>query len=185
MPFLTEELWHFISKRETGEALTVSSWPDQKEFDSQKISDFEVAQEITAGIRNFRKEKNISFKESFPVYQTNGQSKLAFETCIIKLGGVERLHHEKAPEDASGGTFRVNQLEFFIPTLASEDPEAEREKLQTELDYTKGFLASVEKKLANERFVANAPEKVIAIERKKANDAKEKISLLDKRLSQL
>jgi valyl-tRNA synthetase len=76
-------------------------------------------------------------------------------------------------------------LELFIPTDAAEDPEAEKEKLTSELHYTRGFLASVEKKLSNERFVANAPENVIALERKKAADAKEKILLLEKNLAAL
>lgn len=84
-----------------------------------------------------------------------------------------------------GGSFRIQNLEFFIPTKNAEDPEAEREKLTSELTYTKGFLAAVEKKLANERFVSNAPEKVIALERKKAADAKEKILLLEKSLAAL
>ena len=81
------------------------------------------------------------------------------------------------------GSFRLNNLEFFIPTKAAEDPEAEKEKLTLELKYTRGFLASVEKKLSNERFVKNAPAQVIDLERKKAADALEKISLLEKSLN--
>ena len=81
--------------------------------------------------------------------------------------------------------FRIKNLEFFIPTNAAEDPEAEKEKLTLELNYTKGFLASVEKKLSNQRFVANAPEKVVNLEHKKASDAREKILLLEKNLKSL
>ena len=106
-------------------------------------------------------------------------------TCIIKLGALDDLIYSQAPEDTNGGSFRVSKLEFFIPTQAPEDTEAEKEKLHAELKYTKGFLASVEKKLANERFVSNAPEQVIAIERKKAADAEDKIKMLEKSLSLL
>ena len=103
----------------------------------------------------------------------------------MKLGMLDEIIYSQAPEKINGGSFRVSKIEFFIPTLAPEDPEAEKEKLQAELKYTQGFLASVEKKLANERFVANAPEQVIAIERKKASDAEEKITMLQKSLSLL
>ena len=104
---------------------------------------------------------------------------------ILRLGILDDILYSAAPENTNGGSFRVSNLEFFIPTLAPEDTEAEKDKLNSELKYTKGFLASVEKKLANERFVSNAPEQVIAIERKKAADAEEKIKMLEKSLSLL
>ena len=182
MPFLTEELWHFISPREANEALTVSSWPTSNIFNHDAVKSFESAKEIVAGIRNFRKEKNISIKEKVIVYVTNSKAILPFEASITKLGLLEALHYENAPDNRFGGSFRVEKLEFFIPTKATEDPEAEKEKLKAELRYTKGFLASVEKKLSNERFVSNAPEQVIAIEQKKAADAVDKIIMLEKSL---
>jgi valyl-tRNA synthetase len=185
MPFLTEELWHFISARATNEALTVSSWSTSEPYDSELITNFEITKEVIAGIRKFRKDKNISFKEKVTVYVTNSSAPLPHESCIIKLGMLDEIICSEAPEDLSGGSFRVSKLEFFIPTLAPEDTEAEKEKLHAELKYTKGFLDSVEKKLANERFVANAPEQVIAIERKKAADAEDKIKMLQKSLSLL
>ena len=185
MPFLTEELWHYISEREVNQALTVSSWPEALSFDNGLITDFEITKEIVAGIRNFRKDKNISFKEKITVYVTNSEKELPYQASIVKLGMLDEIIYSQAPEKINGGSFRVSKVEFFIPTLAPEDPEAEKEKLQAELKYTQGFLASVEKKLANERFVANAPEQVIAIERKKASDAEEKITMLQKSLSLL
>ena len=182
MPFITEELWHFISKRKSEEALTVSSWPIVESFDSKQITNFEFAQEIIGGIRNFRKEKNISFKEGISLYVNTTADEFNYEASILKLGGVNEIHYSSAPDDLLGGSFRINNLEFFIPTNAAEDPEAEKAKLTEELRYTRGFLASVEKKLANERFVANAPAQVIDLERKKAADAIEKISLLENSL---
>ena len=95
---------------------------------------------------------------------------------------LEGLYYENAPNESLGGSFRVDKLEFFIPAEFTEDPEAEKEKLIAELKYTKGFLDSVKKKLSNKRFVENAPEQVISIERKKAADATDKISMLEKSL---
>ena len=182
MPFLTEELWHFIRPRRENEALIVSSWPTSNTFDQETIDCFEYAKEVVAAIRNFRKDKNISIKEKVNIYITNSVVKLPFEASIVKLGMLEGLYYENAPDESLGGSFRVDKLEFFIPTEATEDHEAEKEKLIAELKYTKGFLDSVKKKLSNERFVENAPEQVISIERKKAADAKYKISMLEKSL---
>jgi valyl-tRNA synthetase len=182
MPFLTEELWHFIRPRIESEALIVSSWPTSNTFDQETIDSFEYAKEVVAAIRNFRKDKNISTKEKVNIYITNSVVKLPFEASIIKLGMLEGLYYENAPDESLGGSFRVDKLEFFIPTEVIEDSEAEKEKLIAELKYTKGFLDSVKKKLSNERFVENAPEQVISIERKKAADASDKISMLEKSL---
>ena len=183
MPFLSEELWHYITKREKEEALTVSDWPSTIKYNAKIIEDFDLAKEITVAVRNFRKEKQLSFKEEIEMYVTKNNASLPFESSIGKLSNISAIRYDSVPKNTFGGSFRVGTYEFFIPTQATNDPEAERKKLNDELTYTKGFLVSVEKKLANERFVANAPEKVIAIERKKVADAKEKISLLEKSLA--
>ena len=185
MPFLTEEIWHFIAPRTKEEALTVSEWPEPKTVDPKLVETFALAQEVIVGIRNFRKEKNLSFKEEIQLFVTKSKAPLPYEASIEKLGGISSVVYDSPSEDSFGGSFRVGTFEFFIPTKSSEDPEAERQKLNEELKYMKGFLASVEKKLANEKFVANAPEQVIANERKKVADAKEKIELLEKSLSSL
>jgi len=182
MPFITEEIWHFIASRTQEEALIVSEWPKAEPFDVTPIASFDLAREIIAGVRNFRKEKNISFKEGVELYVTKGAKDLPFEASIKKLGVIEKIHFNEPAKELSGGSFRVSAIEFFIPTTTSDDPETERKKMEEELQYMKGFLASVEKKLSNERFVANAPEKVVAMEQKKVADAKEKIALLEKSL---
>jgi valyl-tRNA synthetase len=182
MPFITEELWHYIDKRDTQEALVVSDWPKTQPTDQQCIDDFEMVKQIVAGIRNFRKEKNIGFKEQLILIS---ETQIPHPEVIQKLAQLESVEQSVQDENQALGSFRVGQSEFFIPINQAVDPEEERKKLTQELEYAKGFLKSVEKKLSNERFVANAPEKVIELERKKAVDAKEKISLLEKSLSQL
>ena len=182
MPFLSEEIYHNLEGK-ASKPITISSWPNKEEYDIQMINNFEITKEIISQIRNYRKEKNIPFKETLEVYLTSEESLLKFESSILKLGGVEKIHYSSPEAELLGGSFRIQNLEFFIPTKEAEDAEAEREKLLKELNYTKGFLAVVEKKLSNERFISNAPDQVIALERKKASDAKEKIQLLEKNLS--
>ena len=182
MPFITEEIWHFIGERDTREALVVSDWPKAQSTDQSCIEDFEMVKQIVAGIRNFRKEKNIGFKEQLILIS---EKQIPYPEVIQKLAQLETVENIVREDNQALGSFRVGQSEFFIPLNQSFDPEEERKKLRQELEYAKGFLKSVEKKLSNERFVSNAPEKVIELERKKAADAKEKILLLEKSLSQL
>ena len=185
MPFLTEELWHFISPRNKDEALMISFWPKTEKFDSKPISSFSLAQEIIAGIRNFRKENNISFKETIDIFTEKNNEPLPFEASIKKIGGLNSINYNLVSKKNFGGSFRVDTYEFFIPIEASYNLETERQKLNDELNYMKGFLESAEKKLSNKNFVSNAPEKVVFIERKKVADAKEKITLLEKSLASL
>jgi valyl-tRNA synthetase len=182
MPFISEELWHQIDKRNTNEALVISDWPKAQPIDQNCIDDFEMVKQIVAGIRNFRKEKNIGFKEPLILIS---EAQPPYPEVIRKLAQIESIESKVQDESQALGSFRVGQSEFFIPLNQSIDSEEERKKLTQELEYAKGFLKSVEKKLSNESFVSNAPEKVIEFERKKAADAHEKISLLEKSLNQL
>ena len=182
MPFLSEELWHHISDRGEEEALVVAAWPQPQQVRVNIIEDFERIKQIVAGIRNFRKEKNISFKEELTLVS---QAEIPCPSLVQKLGQLESIVPEIDLKQQAMGSFRVGQSEFFIPLKNGFNPEEERKKLRQELEYAKGFLASVEKKLSNERFVSNAPQQVIDMERKKASDAQEKIALLEKNLSQL
>ena len=178
MPFLTEDLWQYIAKRTPEEALIVAKWPESKPVNKTILSDFDYASEVISGIRNLRKEKNITFKDaiSFSVIN-NENAKSTFDDVIIKLGNLEGIEYvSEAIEGAM--TFRVKSNEFFIPMEGAIDVEAEVKKLTEELNYTEGFLKSVQKKLSNERFVAGAPEQVIANERKKEADALAKIETL-------
>ena len=185
MPFLTEDIWQYISERTPEEALIVSKWPVQTSFDKALIAEFDFASEVVSGIRTIRKEKNIAFKDAiqFSVINNENISK-TFDEVIIKLGNLEAINN--VSETVEGAlTFRVKSNEYFIPIVGAIDVEAEIKKLTEELNYTQGFLKSVQKKLSNERFVAGAPEQVIANERNKEADALAKIETLKASLASL
>lgn len=185
MPFLTEDIWQYISERTPEEALIVSKWPESKTVNKTLITEFEFASEVISGIRTIRKEKNIAFKDAigFSIINNENTSN-TFDGVISKLGNLESIDFTN---DAVEGalTFRVKSNEYFIPMVGAIDVEAEIKKLTEELNYTEGFLKSVQKKLSNERFVNNAPEQVIASERKKEADALSKIETLKSSLASL
>jgi valyl-tRNA synthetase len=185
MPFITEDIWHHIKERSVDEALTVSSWPAFEEYDTQLISDFSFASEVISGIRTIRKEKTISFKNPIDLVVMNNESvSKTLDHVIMKMGNVKTLNYSSSAIEGSL-TFRVKSNEYFIPIEGAIDVEAEKAKLEEELKYYKGFLNSVEKKLSNERFVNNAPEKVVAIENKKKEDALAQIQTIQKSLESL
>lgn len=185
MPFITEEIWQHIENRTPQEALIIASHPEVSSFDEKIIADFEFASEVISGIRKIRKEKNISFKESIQLYVfANEKGGDTFTSVIQKLGNASEITSvEKAVEGAL--SFRIKSNEYFIPIAGAIDVSAEKAKLEEELNYTQGFLKSVQKKLNNERFVNNAPEQVIANERKKEADALAKIETLQTSLQAL
>ncbi|MDC6351803.1 valine--tRNA ligase [Zeaxanthinibacter sp. PT1] len=185
MPFLTEEIWQHMAERKTDEALIVARWPEFGGADTALTGGFEFAAEVISGIRTIRKEKNIPMKESLVLQLIDTEKTGDFWNGIIaKLTNVSSIKTiDKAPEGAL--SFRVKSNEYFIPVSGKVDIAAEIEKIQEELAYTKGFLKSVQKKLSNDRFVNNAPEQVVAMEKKKAADAEAKIETLEKSLSSL
>jgi len=185
MPFLTEEVWQHIAERTPEQALVISEWPMVSTADGALISGFEFANEVISGIRTIRKEKNIPMKEVLEVSVLNEEKvSAAWDVVICKLTNVSEINYVEMAVDGAL-SFRVKSNEYFIPVSGAIDVEAEIVKIQEELKYTKGFLTSVQKKLSNERFVNNAPEKVIEIERKKQSDAEAKIETLQKSLASL
>ena len=185
MPFLTEELWQDMDTRSVEEALIVSTWPEVEAYDEKLINRFEEATGVIGGIRNFRKEKELGFKEVLELQVIGSTEAIPFESLVQKMGQLSNVSYPEAISEQTGGAFRANGLEFFIPLEGKIDVEKERLKLQEELKYANGFLMSVQKKLANERFVSNAPEQVLANERKKEADALEKIEVIEKSLAAL
>jgi valyl-tRNA synthetase len=185
MPFLTEEVWQHISKRDATEALVVSQWPKVGNMDMPLIKEFEFAKEVIAGVRTIRKEKNIPMKEALELSLLNEEkTQSRWDVVIAKLTNVSEISYVDVPLEGAL-TFRVKSNEYFVPISGAIDIEAEIQKITDELGYTKGFLTSVQKKLSNERFVNNAPEQVVTIEKKKAADAEAKIETLEKSLASL
>ena len=139
--------------------------------------------EITGQIRNFRNSKNISPKEKIEL-AVKGEADLFYPAIIIKLANISELSFiSEKPENAF--TFVVNKLELFIPTTGKINIAEEKERLSKDLEYNKGFLLSVQKKLANERFVQNAKPEILEIEKKKQADAEAKIKAIQEQLSSL
>ena len=185
MPFLTEEIWQYMSERTEKEALIIAKWPEQKGYNQDLISEFDFASEVVSGIRAIRKQKNIAFKEQIAFSVINSENaESTFDDVIVKLGNLEAVNSVTEAVDGAL-TFRVKANEYFIPMVGAIDVEAEMAKLTEELNYTEGFLKSVQKKLSNERFVNNAPEQVVASEKKKEADALAKIDTLKASLASL
>ena len=185
MPFLTEEIWQILAERTTEEALIVSTWPEMKPFNAGLIADFENTIEVISGIRTIRKDKNIPFKDTIELKAVNNDKvSTYFDTVITKLGNITSL--EYVSDKVEGAlSFRVKSNEYFIPITGNINVEEEIAKLTAELVYTQGFLKSVQYKLANEKFVAGAPEKVLANERQKEADALSKIETIEHSLAGL
>ncbi len=185
MPFLSEEVWH--SLREQKEDIIVSTMPVSKTYNQQVIEDFEFVQDTIGAVRNIRNKKNIPNKESLELLlKINKERVLSKElTAVIsKLCNLSKLEYvEQNVEGAN--RFMVKTAEFFIPMSENIDVEAEIIKLQEDLNYQEGFLKAVGKKLSNERFVNNAPAKVVDMERKKAADAEQKIRIIKEQIKKL
>lgn len=185
MPFITEELWQLIRERAQGESLMVSPMPKAQAFDAQLIERFELMKETIAGVRTIRQEKNIPQKDKLKLFVSSTESLGEnVESIIVKLAGLELLQYTTDKVDGAA-SFMVRSTEFFVPLEGFIDVEEEIAKLKTELEYTKGFLNSVAKKLSNERFVSGAPANVVDMERKKQADAEAKIQVIEERLAAL
>ncbi len=190
MPFITEEIWHYVAERGPKESIMVSRYTSLPvtERSSALVERFELAKEVVSGIRNVRKSKNIAQKEPMElIYAADENYPAEFEAVIVKMGNLSSVSAMAAGAQKPSGaaSFIVKTTEYFIPLGEMIDTAAERERLTKELDYTRGFLASVMKKLSNERFVQNAPQQVIANERAKQADAEAKIKALEEQLAAL
>ena len=185
MPFLTEEIWQYITKRSPEEALIISKYPIQKSYQNSIISSFDFASQIISGIRMIRKEKNISFKDEVQLFFVNHENFTnQFNEVIQKLTNTSQI--SEVENKVEGASFRVNSNEYFVPISAENiDVESEIKKLEAELERAQAFLFGIQKKLSNERFINNAPEKVVVLERKKEADTVAKIQTITTRLSSL
>ncbi len=176
MPFITEELWQHLAERKPGESIMYALIPQAETFDAPIISKFESLKEIVAGIRTIRKQKQIPQKDGL-MLQVKGKHDDTLDAILIKMANLTAIDfvEEKSPTAAA---FIVGSSEYSVPLESKINVEEELAKLNKELDYYTKFLAGVEKKLANEKFVNNAPEAVVAVERKKQSDATEKLAAI-------
>ncbi|MCZ8091555.1 MAG: valine--tRNA ligase [Flavobacterium sp.] len=185
MPFLTEEIWQHITERTPEQALIIAEYPVLKSFDEKLIADFDFAAEVIAGVRTIRKEKNIAMKDAIDLKVVNNENvSTYFDSVITKLGNIFSLEYISEKIDGAL-TYRVKSNEYFIPVSGNIDIAAEIAKLTEELVYIQGFLKSVQVKLSNEKFVANAKPEIIANERKKEADALAKIATIEQSLASL
>ena len=185
MPFITEEIWHLVKERDSKDCVIVAEWPKQLDSISKTIlDDFEMAKELVTMVRNVRAQKQLSPKEKLEVIEKSEATRSYFDSTIIKLANLSAFSYTK--EKVEGAfSFQIKTTEFYIPLAQNLNKEDEIERLTKELEYNKGFLKSVQVKLSNEKFVANAKPEIIAAERKKESDALSKIKILEEQLSVL
>ena len=185
MPFVTEEIWQALAPRKDGESIMVSPMPRAEAFDESVLARFELMQEAVSAIRNIRKQKNLAQKEALEVKVIADENYPAeFEPVLSKLANASSVE-KVAEKDSTAVGFIVKTTQYFVPMGDKIDVEAEIATLTKDLEYYEGFLASVMKKLSNERFVSSAPEKVVANERAKQADAEAKITAIKEQLAAL
>jgi valyl-tRNA synthetase len=182
MPFQSEEIWQLISERSIDEALVIAQQKEADSFNEEVIKNFEITAELISGVRNYRQTKGISPREAVEVF-TNA-SEFANEAVVRKLANISEIHFGQKTDKPSF-TFLVGATEVSIPLSENLDLGEEKAKTEEEVKYLKGFLISVEKKLSNEKFVANAKPEVVEGERKKQKDAQDKIAILEEKLKSL
>ena len=183
MPFITEELWQALEPRKEGESLMVALIPEVAPVDNAYLENFEIAKEIVGGVRTIRLQKNIPNKEALEL-QVLGEHNDHFNAVITKMCNLSSIIRTEE-KTAGSVSFLVRTTEYAVPLGNMINVEEELAKLQDELKYQQGFLASVLKKLSNESFVSKAPAKVIEMERKKQADAESKIKSIEESIAAL
>ena len=186
MPFITEELWQALYERKAGESIMRESLKldTPTKAEKQLIADIEQVKQIVSGVRMVRNQKNIAPKEALELQAVSANHYESYTAAIMKMANVSAIH-VVSEKDATASAFMVGTDEFAVPLGNMIDIDAEIEKQEAQLKHLEGFLAGVMKKLSNERFVANAPEAVVALERKKQSDSEEKIAALKESLAAL
>jgi len=186
MPFLTEEVYHQLRDREDGDCIMVASWPQPASYDKDILSKVELAFDVVTNVRNIRQQKGISPKEQFHLYARleNIEDYYPATKLIWKLANISDFDvtMDKIENSLS---FHIGADEWFIPMSEEIDVEKEIKLITEEIEYLKGFQQAVMKKLGNEKFVNNAPEKVVELERKKKEDSEKRIKALEEKLESL
>ena len=185
MPFVTEEIWQALAPRAEGESICVAPMPEPCAERPETLARFELAKEVVSAVRNIRNQKNLPQKEALALHViADGNYPAEYAPVMRKLANLSAIE-TVAEKDPAAAAFLVKTTQYFVPMEGRIDAEAERAKLRRDLEYYEGFLASVMKKLSNERFVQSAPEKVVANERAKQADAEAKIAAIREQLEAL
>ena len=186
MPFITEELWQHIYDRKDGESIMLDKLNilSPTDDDRKLVDDIESVKQVIGNVRTVRNQKNISPKEKLSLQALNENKYSEYDAVILKMANLETISivNEKSADTIQ---FMVGTDEFAIPVGSLIDVEAEILKQEQQLKHLEGFLAGVMKKLSNEKFVANAPAAVVALEKKKQSDSEEKIAALKESLAEL
>ncbi len=186
MPFISEEIWQGLRPRTDDDYLIVAPWPAAGTVDEELLKQGEMAFEVISQLRNLRSSKGLSAKEKLTllIKTANPVPYEQFGALIRKIANLESIDFvQEKPQGAAG--FVIRSDEFYVPLPQTVDAQQERQKLEKELAYTRGFLQSVQKKLSNEKFVNNAPEQVVANERQKLADAQARLKALEEQLQSL
>ena len=186
MPFITEELWQHIYDRKDGESIMREKLeiPAPTAEEQKLTADIEAVKQIIAGVRTVRNQKNIAQKEQLSLQVVGKNDFEAFNEVTLKMANLDKIE-VIAEKSADASSFMVGTDEFAVPLGDLIDVAAEIEKAEAQLKHLEGFLMGVRKKLSNENFVAHAPEKVVALERKKESDSVEKIAALKATIEEL
>jgi valyl-tRNA synthetase len=184
-PFVAEELYHALRERSAGDDIVIAQWPVIQEVDATPLQQFAFNEKVITQIRNIRKQNNIATKIKLELFIKADASRAhAADSILIKMGNLSLLQYVEE-KVAQANSFIVDGIEFFVPFGEQIDLEAEKKKLEEEIIYTQGFLKSVQAKLQNQKFMAGAPDAVVANERKKEADALAKMAILEEKLAGL
>jgi len=183
MPFISEEIYQqFPDKNQ--KSIVLEKWPEEKEVNAEHLMEMSYNQQLISALRQFRKENKLSFKKELKLITSHSTGWRIYQSMVGKMANVGEFSEEVA-HGLSGKALLVEKAEFFIPMEQGLDVEEEKNRILKEIEYNVGFLKSVEGKLKNEKFVSNAPEQVVAMERKKVVDARAKLEILKKQLDSL
>ncbi len=184
MPFITEEIWQRLADRPDGSSIMIEKMPLPGPYEAGMLTRFDTVREIVSAVRAVRKDKNIPMKEQLVLCASPGATGTEFDPVITRMCNLSEIRVVEGKVEGAA-SFRIHTSEFFIPLSDGVDHEEEIRKLKEELVYMEGFLDAVLKKLSNEKFVANAPAKVIEIERKKEADARARIATINESIGHL
>ena len=185
MPFITEELWQNIEERPAGATILFAPTPKAGAYDEAFIREFDVAREAVVSVRSIRKQKNLSPKEPLAL-KVKGGFPMETAPVVEKLASISSVEQTDDFGDTGAGVpFIIGTVELFVPLTGLVNVEEEIAKVEADLEYQRKFLEGVRRKLSNESFVAHAPEKIVAVERKKEADALSRIESLESQLNSL